>query len=143
MKSDQPMMQPPMTPGSRSVNLQELFNGAAATTSGQPDAHGEPKPLEEMMLTPAMFKNLKPGRAGEEELSAPCAPIKAEPPMRQASPPLLSQQLLHSSKLFKPDACKQAALSMEQLKQTLVYLLQTDADFLHHIHSTYVNSLHR
>lgn len=32
-------------------------------------------------------------------------------------------------------------LTMEQLKQTLIYLLQNDADFLHMIHTTYVNMI--
>ncbi|KAH9404079.1 PREDICTED: mRNA-decapping enzyme-like protein [Rhagoletis zephyria] len=32
-------------------------------------------------------------------------------------------------------------LSMEQLKKTLVYLLQNDADFLHTIHTTYVDAI--
>lgn len=32
-------------------------------------------------------------------------------------------------------------LSMEQLKKTMIYLLQNDADFLHSIHTTYVNEI--
>lgn len=34
-----------------------------------------------------------------------------------------------------------AYLTMEQLKQSLIYLLQNDADFLHIIHSTYVSMI--
>lgn len=35
------------------------------------------------------------------------------------------------------------SLTMEQLKQTLVHLLQNDADFLHSIHNAYIASINR
>ena len=139
---------------SRSVNLQDLFNGAS-----QEHQQREKSPVkqsaEELVLTPAMLKNLKPGKVGLEEntesersVNDLECPAIVGPIVRQPSPPVLSTQLLSgvTSKLYKPDAYKQQqqpVLSMEQLKQTLVYLLQNDADFLHHIHSTYVSVLQR
>lgn len=52
--------------------------------------------------------------------------------------------LLEPQKSFnnnKNEAGKAMYLSMEQLKKTMIYLLQNDADFLHSIHSTYCEAI--
>lgn len=52
-----------------------------------------------------------------------------------------------NSSLFDPKTPKanesesSMYLTMEQLKKTMIYLLQNDADFLHSIHTTYVNAI--
>lgn len=46
-----------------------------------------------------------------------------------------------AAKLHKTNSDGPLHLTMEQLKQTLVYLLQNDADFLHTIHTAYVSQI--
>jgi hypothetical protein len=129
--------------GGRSVKLEDLFNGASSKDVREKNPI---KQSDEMVLTPAMLKNTN------VKLSNDSVEYKGQQSLSnnsnntpQLSPPLLSSHLIDSvsSKLLKPDAHKQPVLSMEQLKQTLVHLLQNNADFLHCIHSAYLNGVNR
>lgn len=57
------------------------------------------------------------------------------PQMVSQSVPATNNNSVHKGK----DSDHPLYLSMEQLKKTVVYLLQNDADFLHTIHTTYVD----
>lgn len=132
----------------RLVKLEDLFN---EVSSNNVRDQTPSKVKEDMVLTPAMLKNPN----GSVKLTNESSEFKApqqQPSVNsnsnhtpQLSPPLLSSHLMDSmsSKLHKPDAHKQPILSMEQLKQTLVHLLQNNADFLHCIHSAYLNGVNR
>lgn len=95
----------------------------------------------ELVLTPALLKlNGKPNNE------------------RQLSPPILSSTTVNPEQIYRPTPTTQFnnteyvspfhakstpalnapnTLTMEQLKKTLIHLLQNDADFLHTIHTAY------
>lgn len=133
--------------GARSVKLEDLFNGAASSSSLD-QTKSPVKHSKEMVLTPAMLKNPK----GSIKLANESVESKSQQSFLsnsnstpQVSPPLLSSHLMDSmtSKLHKPDAQKQIVLNKEQFKQTLINLLQKDADFVNKIHSAYLDVINR
>lgn len=98
----------------------------------------------ELVLTPALLKlNGKPNN--ERQLSPPILSSTVNP--EQIYRPTPTQ--FNTTEYVSPFQGKQTPalnqqpnlLTMEQLKQTLIYLLQNDADFLHKIHTTFSQSI--
>ena len=156
----------PATPGtlSRTLNVQELFNSTAKpsiianlTNSFAEKLVADKTPVKskaaiendaDLVLTPALLKqNGSTGKSISEDPRALSPPILSSQPQEQLYRPTPTQ-FNHSTNEFsspfqatRPFGQQPNTLTMEQLKQTLIYLLQNDADFLHNIHSTYKQSV--
>lgn len=112
----------------RSVNLKDLFEStitskvpaAVAAAAASRTVVEKPSPLTK---TPMM---------NHEPI------VKANLPTDNLIPiPETNSNSVHKGK----DSELPLYLTMEQLKKSLVYLLQNDADFLHSIHTTYVEAI--
>ena len=98
----------------------------------------------DLVLTPALLKqNGSTAKSISDDPRAPSPPVLSSQPQEQLYRPTPTQ-LNHSTNEFtspfqatRPFSQQPTTLTMEQLKQTLIQLLQNDADFLHTIHSTY------
>lgn len=156
----------PATPGtlSRTLNVQELFNStskpsviANLTNSFASKLAADITPIKskapiesdaDLVLTPALLKqNGSTAKSIGEDPRALSPPILSSQPQEQLYRPTPTQ-FNHSTNEFsspfqatRPFGQQPNTLTMEQLKQTLIYLLQNDADFLHSIHSTYKQSV--
>lgn len=161
----------PATPGtlSRTLNVQELFNTtskpsvianlansfaidklvAAEKTPAKSRATIEPD-ISDLVLTPALLKQNGTSstmRTTGDDQRATSPPMLSSQPQEQLYRPTPTQ-FNHSTNEFtspfqatRPFGQQPSILTMEQLKQTLIHLLQNDADFLHTIHSAYKQSV--
>ena len=149
-------------PQKLSLQVHQLFEShtmSAQSVSQLPVIPSEAQNLEDSFLndviTPAMLTSqtrvitVKPPDADSINiLPHPQSPMTAMSTCAQiqtSAPIPVNHVYTHNFNL--PVASKDKSLgqanhlTMEQLKQTLVHLLQNDADFLHSIHSAYVNGI--
>lgn len=104
----------------------------------------------DLVLTPALLKQNGTSSAAKsigDDQRATSPPILSSQPQEQLYRPTPTQ-FNHSTNEFtspfqatRPFGQQPGTLTMEQLKQTLIHLLQNDADFLHTIHSAYKQSV--
>ena len=150
----------PATPGtlSRTLNVQELFNStskpsviANLANSFADKAAVDKTPIKskaliendaDLVLTPALLKQ-NGTKSISDDSRALSPPILSSQPQEQLYRPTPTQ-FNHSTNEFtspfqatRSFSQQPSILTMEQLKQTLIHLLQNDADFLHTIHSAY------
>ncbi|RWS05640.1 mRNA-decapping enzyme 1A-like protein [Dinothrombium tinctorium] len=151
--------------GQKSVDIQDLFATASIVQASKPNPlllpnHVTKTPHDsgshnidqnktnqsislDDVLTPELLAKQKPKTV---EINNTNPVVNLNTPQR--SPPIIVSQ--QPTALFRPTPTNMSAsaqhnlpLTMEQLKQSLIYLLQNDADFLHVIHSTYLNAFHK
>lgn len=136
-----------------SLQVHQLFEHtmAAQSVPQLPVIPSEAHNLEDSLLndviTPAMLTSQARAKPPESEPNA--LPL-SQSPMTLGGHPQVSISAIPVNPVYthnyigigkeKP-AGQPNHLTMEQLKQTLVHLLQNDADFLHSIHSAYVNAI--
>jgi len=161
--NDKSLPNPPSTPGmlSRTLDLQELFNSSSkpSVVNNLSNSFIEKTPIKprldsfneqnagDLVLTPALLK--QNGTSSDRQLSPPI--LSSQQPSDQLYRPTPTTQFSTNDHQFispfqtnRPTSLSQQQtpnvpniLTMEQLKQTMIYLLQNDADFLHTIHTTY------
>lgn len=157
----------PSTPGTltRTLDLQELFNSTTKPSvitnlsqSFMDKSSSEIKtPIKtrvdsfneqiatDLVLTPAFLKQNGNSTNGDQRQSSPPILSSQQPePLNSLYRPTPTTNQFNSTNDFissfqaRPTSINQTnLLTMEQLKQTLIHLLQNDADFLHSIHTAY------
>jgi hypothetical protein len=137
----------------RSLQVKDLFESQMASltitskpTLPQESTQPQPQPQQNFddcllndVITPAMLtdQRSKPNEPSNTLVQSQ-SPIIFAPPQQ---PVLTTTAFGHNYKPIVQSADRSQTvqtLTMEQLKQTLIHLLQTDADFLHSIHNAYI-----
>lgn len=146
----------------RSLNLKDLFESQLTVSSS--DAFSTPLkgnepifPVKQEPVTPYQYLRDESAKNNNNSFSTPRASqanLISTPEVKP--PPVVLESMLQPHKLAASAAALYEAnknahksndtetplyLTMEQLKKTLIYLLQNDADFLHTIHTAYVGAI--
>jgi hypothetical protein len=160
----QTQTQTPSHPQRRTLQVKDLFESQMASLSIAPKPvipqESSQQNLDDCILndviTPAMLTDQSSTRP-KPNTSEPLNPIIQTQKISH-SPIIFTQPqqqpILNTSyginyppvmpNMSNTDRCGTVqSLTMEQLKQTMIHLLQTDADFLHSIHNAYIASVNR
>ena len=135
-------------PQKLSLQVHQLFEshmGAQAMPAIPSEAQTLEDPILSDVITPAMLTNQssKPKAIPNESLSL----VQSQSPIAfsQQSIGVTNTSVYNQTYLplmvSKDNSKGPSPLTMEQLKQTLIHLLQSDADFLHSIHSAYIQAI--
>jgi len=150
-------------PQRRTLQVKDLFESQMASLSIAPKAPIPQEPNQQNfddcllndVITPAMLNDQS--SKSKPNASEPTNTIIQSQKVSQSpiifSQPQQAQPVLGASAFgqnYLPTIVSNTdrsgaiqSLTMEQLKQTLIYLLQNDADFLHSIHNAYTASVNR
>ncbi|XP_054161488.1 mRNA-decapping enzyme 1A-like [Oppia nitens] len=128
-----------------SLRVHDLFQTAGQTMPVIPTEAfvQNPEDLDDDVITPAMLTN-QSSKTNAKEIGVQSSTVLNQPQtMALNVNTSYNQNFLPQLMVNKDKVPPSGVLSMEQLKQTLVYLLQNDADFLHSIHTAYVNGVQK